>query len=81
MKDVIPWIERKEWEWFWIIPERKQAILTALVSAKKWDIVLLAGKWDEHMIVRNNWPEKWHDKTIAKEILDEIEENKLIVKK
>ena len=81
MKDIIPWIERKEWEGFWIIPDRKEAIMTALVAAKKWDIVLLAGKWDEHKIIRNDWPHDWHDKTIAKEILDEIEENKLIVKK
>jgi len=81
MKDVIPWIERKEWEWFWIIPERKEAIMTALVAAKKGDIVLLAGKWDEHMIIRNNWAEEWHDKTVAKKILEEIKENKLIVKK
>lgn len=81
MKDVIPGIERKEWEWFWVIPERKQAIITALVAAKKWDVVLLAWKWDEHIIMRNNWPEKWHDKTIAKEILEEIKENKLVVKK
>ncbi len=80
MKDIIPGIERKEWEWFWIIPERKEAIMTALVAARKWDIVLLAWKWDEHKIIRNNWSEDWHDKTIAKEILDEIKENKLIVK-
>jgi len=64
MKDVIPWIERKEWEGFWIIPERKEAIMTALVAAKKWDIVLLAGKWDEHKIIRNHWADEWHDKTI-----------------
>jgi len=81
MKDVIPWIERKEWEWFWIIPERKEAIMTALVAAKKWDIVLLAGKWDEHIIMRNDWAEQWHDKTVAKKILEEIKENKLIVRK
>jgi len=81
MKDVIPWIERKEWEWFWVISERKEAIMTALIAARKWDIVLLAWKWDEHVIMRNNWPEKWHDKTVAQKILDEIEENKLVVKK
>ncbi len=81
MKDVIPWIERKEWDWFWIIPERKEAIMTALVAARKWDIILLAGKWDEHKIIRNHWADNWHDKTIAKEILEEIKENKLVVKK
>ena len=81
IKDVLPGIERKEGEGFWIIPDRKKAILTALIAAKKWDIVLLAGKWDEHKIIRNNWPEDWHDKTVAQKILNEIEENKLVVKK
>lgn len=81
MKDIIPGIERKEWEGFWVIPERKEAIMTALVAAKKWDIVLLAGKWDEHKIIRNHWADDWHDKTVAKEILEEIKENKLIAKK
>jgi len=81
MKDVIPGIERKEWEWFWIIPDRKKAIMTAIIAAKKWDIVLLAGKWDEHKIIRNHWADDWHDKTVAQEILKEIEENKLVVKK
>jgi UDP-N-acetylmuramoyl-L-alanyl-D-glutamate--2,6-diaminopimelate ligase len=80
MKDIIPWIERKEGEWFWIIPERKEAIITALVAAKAWDIVLLAGKWDEHSIIRNGWAEKWHDKTVAKNILEDIKENKLVDK-
>ncbi len=78
MKDVLPWIERKEWENFWIIPDRKEAIRTALLSARKWDIVLLAGKWDEHSILRNHWADDWHDKTIAQWILKEINENKLV---
>jgi len=81
IKDVLPWIDRKQWEDFWIIPERKEAIRTALISAKSGDIVLLAWKWDEHKIIRNHWIDDWHDKTIAQEILDEIEENKLVVKK
>ena len=81
IKDVLPGIEKKEGEGFWIIPDRKKAILTALITAKKWDIVLLAGKWDEHKIIRNHWADDWHDKTIAQEILNEIEENKLVVKK
>ncbi|MDQ7009310.1 MAG: UDP-N-acetylmuramoyl-L-alanyl-D-glutamate--2,6-diaminopimelate ligase [Candidatus Gracilibacteria bacterium] len=81
MKDIIPGIERKEGEGFWIIPERKEAITTALIAARKGDIVLLAGKGDEHKIMRNNGPEEWHDKTIAQEILNEIKENKLVVKK
>jgi UDP-N-acetylmuramoyl-L-alanyl-D-glutamate--2,6-diaminopimelate ligase len=36
IKDVIPWIDRKEGENFWVIPDRKEAIRTALIWAKKW---------------------------------------------
>ncbi len=81
MKDILPWIERKEWEDFWMIPERKEAIRTALLWAREWDVVLLAGKWDEHIMRTNNGGDlvdvKWHDKTITQEILKEISENKL----
>ena len=78
IKDILPWVERKEWEGFWIIPERKEAIRTALVSAWENDIVLIAGKWDEHTMITNRWPIKWHDKTIVEWILKEIDENKII---
>lgn len=78
IKDILPWIERKEWEDFWIITDRKDAIRTALIMAKENDIILIAWKWDEHMIIRNNWPEKWHDKTIVLEILKEIDDNKIM---
>ena len=78
INDVIPWIDRKEWEDFWIISTRKEAIQTALVIAKKWDIILLAWKWDEHVMITNNWPVKWHDKTVVKELLKEIDDNKII---
>lgn len=44
IKDILPGIDRKQGEDFWIIPDRKEAIRTALVTAKKDDIILLAGK-------------------------------------
>ena len=78
ISDVEPGINRKEGEWFWIIPTRKEAIQTALITAKKWDIVLIAWKWDEHVMVTNDWPVKWHDKTIIKELLEWIDDNKII---
>jgi len=78
INDVIPWINRKETEDFWIISTRKEAIETALLKAKKWDTVLIAWKWDEHIMVTNEWPIKWHDKTIVKEILKSIDDNKII---
>ena len=78
IKDILPWIERKEWEDFWIIPNRKEAIRTALIIAEKGDVVLLAGKWDERSIVRNHGSDDWHDKTIALDILKEISDNTLV---
>jgi UDP-N-acetylmuramoyl-L-alanyl-D-glutamate--2,6-diaminopimelate ligase len=78
VKDILPWIERKEWENFWIITDRKEAIRTALVSAKENDIVLIAWKWDEHVLVTNNWPIQWHDKSIIEDILKWIDDNKII---
>jgi UDP-N-acetylmuramoyl-L-alanyl-D-glutamate--2,6-diaminopimelate ligase len=78
IKDVLPWIERKEWENFWIIADRKEALRTALITAQKNDIILIAGKWDEHVLMTNNGPVEWHDKTIVKEILTQIENNTII---
>ena len=78
IKDILPWIWRWEWDNFWIIPERKEAIRTALLMAEKNDIVLIFWKWDEHVLVTNRWPIKWHDKTIVKEILKGIDDNKII---
>lgn len=72
IKDVLPWIERKEWEDFWIIKERKEAIRTAILTGKENDIILIAWKWDEHLLMTNDWPVKWHDKGIVEEILREI---------
>jgi len=78
IKDVLPWIERAEWEDFWIIPDREEAIRTALVTAEKWDIVLIAWKWDEHVMITQNWPVKWHDKTKVLEILKDLDDNKIV---
>ena len=44
IRDVSMGIRRKEGENFWIIPSREDAIRTALVMAKKNDVVLIAGK-------------------------------------
>ncbi len=78
IKDVLPWIERKQWEDFWIIPDREEAIRTALVTWKKWDIILIAWKWDEHVMVTQKWTIPWHDKTKVEEILKWLDENKII---
>jgi UDP-N-acetylmuramoyl-L-alanyl-D-glutamate--2,6-diaminopimelate ligase len=81
IKDVLPGIERAEWEDFWIIADREEAIRTALVTAKKWDIILIAWKWDEHVLITQNWPIKWHDKTKVQEILKDLDDNKIIESK
>ncbi len=78
IKDILPGIDRKQWEDFWIIPDRKEAIRTALVMAKKDDIVLLAWKWDEHALITNQWIIEWHERTIVEEMLEEIEDNTIM---
>lgn len=78
IKDILPGIERKQGEDFWIIIDRKEAIRTALVMAKSWDIILIAWKWDEHTMVGNAGVLEWHDKTIVQEILKDIDDNKIL---
>ena len=78
IKDILPGIERREWDGFWIIPSREEALRTALVSARTWDILLVAWKWDEHTMVTNTWSIPWHDKTKVLEILKAIDDNKII---
>ena len=78
IKDILPWIERKEWEDFWIIPTRREAIQTAILAAKPNDVILVAWKWDEHVIVTNKWIIPWNDKQVIKEILKWIDDNKIV---
>lgn len=78
IKDILPGIERKQWEDFWVITSRKEAIITALTQANPGDIILIAWKWDEHALVTNNGHIPWHDKTIVKEILASMDDNKIM---
>ncbi len=78
IKDVLPGIERKEWDDFWIISDRAEAIRTALLTAKKWDTLLLAGKGDEHVLMTNNGPKEWHDRTFVESVLKDIDDNKML---
>lgn len=79
IKDVLPWINRVEWDNFFIIPTRKEAIELGISSIEEWDVLLVAGKWDEHVMVTNAWAIEWHDRTVIKEILKNIDDNKIIV--
>ena len=78
IKDILPWIDRKQWEDFWIIPDRREAIRTTLVMAKSDDLILIAGKWDEHALITNQWPVEWHERTIVEWMLKEIEDNEIV---
>lgn len=78
IKDVLPGINRKQSENFWVIADRQQAIRTALVSAQKNDVILLAGKWDEHTLITNAGPVDYHEKSFVQEVLREIESNNLV---
>lgn len=78
IKNILPGIDRKQWEDFWIIADRLEAIRTALIMAKKDDIILLAWKWDEHSLITNSWAIEWHEKTIVEKILKEIDDNTIM---
>ena len=78
IKDVLPGIKRKEWENFWIIPTRREAIEAGIFALKKWDCLLVAWKWDEHTMITNSWAVLWHDKTVILEILKGIKDNQII---
>jgi UDP-N-acetylmuramoyl-L-alanyl-D-glutamate--2,6-diaminopimelate ligase len=44
IKDILPGIDRKQGENFWVISDRKEAIRTALLMGQKGDLILIAGK-------------------------------------
>lgn len=78
LKDIIPGINRIEWEDFYVISTRKEAIEMWVTLVWKWEVLVIAWKWDEHLLITNDWPIQWHDKTIVKEILNDINDNKII---
>lgn len=77
IKEVSVWIKRKEWEDFWIVPDREDAIRTAILMAGVNDVILIAGKWSETAIITNKWSFPWSDVGVTKKILQEIENNDL----
>lgn len=78
IRDVTEGISRREGEAFWIVPDREDAILTALLMLKKGDILLLAGKWAETVLVTQKWPIPWSEKKIVERILMEIESQVMV---
>lgn len=53
---------KSEWENFFVIPDREDAIKQAVKLAKPWDIVMFAGKWHEKIQFTNKWKRKRNDK-------------------
>ena len=76
INEVRPWIERTEWEDFWIIPDREDALRTALLKAEKNDLLFVTWKGDEHLMITNDGPVEWHDKTVIKKLLKEMDESR-----
>lgn len=78
IKDILPWISRIQWDNFWIIIDRESAIRTAILKAEKDDVILIAWKWDEHVMVTNDGIIPYNDKDITQKILKEIDDNKIV---
>ncbi len=77
MTEVSRGIPRKEGVDFWIIFHREDAIRTALLMAQENDIILIAGKGAEEVIVRNSGAEPWSDVQMVQKIAREIEQNRI----
>lgn len=75
IRDVSMGIKRKEGEGFWIIPSREDAIRTALVIAEPDDIVIIAGKGAETVLVTNTGSIPWDDREVTRRILGEMDES------
>lgn len=73
IRDVSVGISRREGENFWIIPDREDAIRTALLMLQTWDVLLVAGKWAETVQVTQQWAIPWNDRKVIEKILMEIE--------
>ncbi len=78
IREVTWGINRHEGEGFWIIPSREDAIRTALIMLKEWDILLVAGKWAESIQVTQEWAIQWNDRKVIERILMEIDAHVII---
>lgn len=73
IRDVTEGMSRREWDGFWIIPSREDAIRTALIMLQPGDVLLVAGKWAETIQVTQKWSIAWNDRKVIEQILMEIE--------
>lgn len=73
IRQVSEWIKRKEWDRFWIVPSREDAIRTALIMLREGDLLLVAGKWAETVQVTQKGSIPYNDRKTIERILMEIE--------
>ena len=78
IRDVSVGIKRKEGKSFWIIPDRDDAIRTALLMLRKWDVLLAAGKGAETVQVLQSGSRPWNDRRVIERILAEIESQVMV---
>ncbi len=78
IRDVSVGIDRREGDNFWIVPDREDAIRTALLILQSWDILLVAGKGAETVQVTQQWSIPWNDRKVIERILMEIESQVMV---
>ncbi len=78
IREVSAGIHRKQWNNFWIIPSREDAIRTALIMLQAGDVLLVAGKWAETVQVTQKWPIPYNDRKVIERILMEIEAHVMV---
>jgi len=66
---VAKWIKRKQWDDFWIVPDRELAIKLAYDLSKKDDIVLIAWKGHETVQLTNLWKRHYSDVETLKTLI------------
>ena len=69
LSDVMAGITKQEWDNYYVIPHRLDAVRFATQIAQAWDIVLLAWKWHERHLYTNFWRLDYHERTFLKELL------------
>lgn len=77
ISQVQKWINRNEWDNFFIQASRESALKLALEIANDWDIIVCAWKWHERALLTNNGKTERNDMQKIKEFLGI---NEIIVK-
>ncbi len=72
IQEIAKGVSRELWDTYMILPERELALQMAVEIAKPGDIVLLAGKWHEHIQLTNFGKRPRSDKQKLEEILAKL---------